>query len=106
MKVFYNNKGKVAGWLKNGIYYKEVSYKKHYMKIYAGYGIDREIVDDHEMQANCELIRLRETDTKRIYEASYDTFMTRSIEKDWGHGRQCFLSLKYWILEDATLKLF
>lgn len=106
MKVFYNNKGKVAGWLKNGIYYKEVDSRKHKMKIYNAYAISEEILDELvKEETSFSKIRLREKDTGKIYETDAMTFINRSFIKDWD-GKQFFLPLKYWRIEDATIKLF
>jgi hypothetical protein len=103
-KKFYNNKGKVCGWLKNGIYYKEVDSRKHKMKIYNAYAVSDDIFKCL-VKENCQKIRLREKDTKRIYEVDFSSFWNKAFLKDWD-GLQRFLPLKYWVLEDATLKLF
>lgn len=106
MKVFYNNKGKVCGWLKDGVYRKEVDSRKHKMKIYNGYGISQDIV--HELwQLKCEKIRIKETDTGKVWETSFNTFIGEHSKLANFDGEQRFLPMNHWTLsEDATLKLF
>ena len=90
--------------MKDGIYYKEVDSRKHKMKIYNAYAISDDIA--HQLfMSDCQKIRLRETDTKKIYEVDFRTFLDKAFLKDWD-GPQYFLPLKYWSLEDNTLKLF
>ena len=64
------------------------------MKIYDGYGIDMQIMDD--MAFDCQEIRLKEKDTEDIYSVSYETFREKGIENDFGDGKQIFLPLRYW----------
>lgn len=104
MKVFYNNKGKVAGWFNYGTYYKEVNSKKHLMKIYNAYAISQDIVHELDIMET-KKIRLREKDTGRIFEVSMDNFLDKAFVKDWD-GKQYFLPLKHWTLQDTTKKLF
>ena len=102
IKRFYS-KGKVCGVLKDGTYFKEVDSRKHKMRIYDGYGISDEIVN--AIYPECNRIRLREKDTKRIYEVSMEDFMSKAFVKNWD-GLQYFLPIKFWRLEDSSLKLF
>ena len=103
MKVFTNKKGQVTGWLNNRTYFKEVNSRIHKMRIYQAYGIDEDIVE--QLKGNCDKIRLKEKDTKRIYEVPFDVFMSKSFVKNW-ETTQRFLPIKEWTVEDTTQKLF
>lgn len=104
VKVFRNNKGQVAGWWKFGTYFKEVESSRHKMRLYDAYAISEEIVRQLDF-LETKKIRLKERDTGRIYEADFDTLLRQGFVKNWD-GRQRFLPLKHWKLEEPTLKLF
>jgi hypothetical protein len=102
--ILRNNKGQVAGELRDGIYRKVVDSKRHKMKIYNAYGVDLEILE--KMRGQCEKVRLLEKDTKNIYETSYESFLKNGIQKNYD-GKQVFLPLKFWMLENrCNLSLF
>lgn len=102
---FYNKKGKLCGFLKDGIYRKEVDSRKHKLKNGNAYGIDADILKQLILK-NCERIRLREKDTKRVYEVDLSVFLShKSFVRDYD-GEQRFLPIGEWRLEDKTIKLF
>lgn len=104
MTLFRNNNGKVAGFLKNRIYYKEVVKSKHFFRMYQSYGISKDIVN--QLIGICDTIRLKEIDTGCIYQVEFKDFLDKGFEKKWD-DTQIFLPIKYWILdEEATMKLF
>ena len=105
VETFYNKKGKVAGHLKNGIYYKTVDSRRHKLKNGNAYGIDADILKQLVVK-NCEKIRLKESDTNRVYEVDFNVFLSnRSFVRDYD-GEQRFLPIGLWNLEDKTIKLF
>lgn len=102
--ILRNYKGQIAGELRDGIYRKVVERKKHLMKMFDGYGIDKHILDI--LEKDCTKIRLLEKDTKKIYETTPGVFMEKGITKNFD-GEQVFLSLKYWVAENTeNLTLF
>ncbi len=93
MEEFYNKKKQKVGWLKEGIYRKEVS-ENHLMKIYNGYGIDADIMS--QIKDRCKEIRIKERETGTIYSTSYDNFMQNGVAGDHGDSMQYFLPLDLW----------
>ena len=105
VETFYNNKGKVVGHLKDGVYYKEVVESKHKLRNGNAYGIDADILKQLILK-KCDKIRLREKDTKRVYEVDLSVFLShKSFVRDYD-GEQRFLPIGEWRLEDLTIKLF
>ena len=103
IKNYFNNKGKLAGYLKDNIYRKQVNSKKHKMKIYDAYGISSNIVVELEKEG-CEEIRIKETDTEIIYRTSLDNFIKNGIERNFD-GQQIFLPLKYFEVNNEKQKV-
>lgn len=93
-EIFKNKAGKVIGKLKDGVYRKEVSRKKHLMKNLLAWGVDAEVMS--ALKGKCTQIRIRDKDTSTIYYVSYETFMEKGKAGDYGDGLQYFLSLTHW----------
>lgn len=97
--LFKNNRGQIAGSLKEGIYRKKVDSRKHKMKVYDGYGIDKVIFNQLELEG-CTQIRLLEEDTGNIFSVLFSLYNEKKIEKTFaGQVPQVFLPLKYWLKE-------
>ena len=98
-KEFFNGNGKLAGWLKDGIYRKKVNSKLHKMRMFGGaYGIDKNIVEEL-IKLNCQEIRIMEKDTKHILATSFESFLKIGIERNFD-DIQIFLPVKFFGLEN------
>jgi hypothetical protein len=90
-KTYKNKDGKIAGhWNGTGTYTKNVIRSKHLMKMCAGYGIDKKILDDLT-ELGCVLIIINEMDTGNSFRVSFDDFIRYSFAKDFGFGEQFFI---------------
>lgn len=93
--IYKNQKGQIAGELgEDTAFRKKVDSKKHYMKIMSGYGIDTDILDSLK-EDGCTKIKLLENSIS-VYEIPLDDFVEHSVERDFGHGKQSFCSLKFF----------
>lgn len=99
--IFKNNKGQKVGWLKEGIYRKEVSRKKHLMKLYNAWGIDAGIMEALKKEG-CTEIRVKDKDTKAIYSVSYTDFMKNGVAA-YFEGPQYFLPLQFWEIKRTVV---
>lgn len=96
--IFKNNKSEVIGEFREGVYRKIVDSEKHKMKVYDGYGIDEDIIDQLKAgEEECKEVRLKEKDTGSVYSVDFATFFDKGIRKTFeGQTAQVFLPLKYW----------
>ncbi len=93
--IFYTPNNKMAGELKEGVYRKIVKGSKHLFRAYNAYGIEKIIIN--KLKGDCEEIRIKDTETGNIYATTYDNFVDKGIEHDWGTP-QVFLPLKYFAI--------
>lgn len=104
IKEFFNNNGKLAGTLKDGIYRKKVDSVKHKMRMFNAYGIDKKIMLQLK-ELGCEEIRIKEVDTERVLSARMDDFLNNGIERSFD-GDQVFLPVKFFTnINDKQAKL-
>ena len=87
-KIFVGNK--VIGFLDNGTFTKKVTPKKHYMKIFKGYGIQTEVLSKLWARG-CTTVVINTG--KATFESDLQAWMDSEFIKDFGHGRQTFMPL-------------
>jgi len=102
--IIRNRDGRIVGVIKNGILTKKVDSRIHKLRIVDGYGIERYLLEQAKKNG-AEKIRIVETDTEKVREASIKLFEEKSIELDFGHGRQLALAGNYWDLINEQEKL-
>lgn len=91
--------GKIVGRFQENKFIKEVRGSKHKLKYPLAWAIDAEVFDNEIKPNATEILVIdKETDTK--YRAPVDTFDRLKGEFDRGWGRQYFLRLDYWKVED------
>ncbi len=93
-KEFIINGKRVGTLFADGIYRKEVDSKKHRMKIYDGYGIEEDIIQELR-EKGCVEIRIRETDTGRLLKTPFSEWLEHGIVADH-QSIQRFLPLKHF----------
>lgn len=99
-KIYYNYKKQPVGELRNGIYVKRVNPKKHFMKIYQGYGISASIFK--ELKENgCKEIRLNTGDD--LYRIAMEDFERHSIKANY-EDPQIFCPLKWFTSKNSKQK--
>lgn len=95
-KSFYNHKGLKIGELSDaGFFRKTVDSKKHKMKNYNAYGIDKDVIDELE-KLDCKEIRIKERDTDKIYRFDFKDWLDdkKRIVADFD-TLQVFLPIKH-----------
>lgn len=97
MQTFTNKKGQNIGYLKDGIFRKRVSKKKHLMKMFDGWGLDYELLEQLGAAGATE-IRILDTDEDIVYAAPIETFMKLGIVRNFD-GQQVFLPRKHFTKE-------
>lgn len=78
----------------NRLYHKRVDSKKHKLRIFNGYGIQREVFDEYLRNRNGRVI-IDETDTQMRLTADIKTWVEHGSNKNYGEGKQTFLPIKY-----------
>ena len=94
--------GKVIGNLEDGVFRKSVKSKLHLLLMMEAYGIDLAAFEKHLLPINAE-IRILE-DGAKVYFTSAQHFLSKGVIKDFGHGRQIFLSRKDFETENPKQK--
>lgn len=96
VKNYYEN-GKRIGWYKpeQKIYRKTVDKNKHLLKIMDAWGIQSTVIDELK-DLGCEEIRIKETQEEEVYSIGFETFMYHAVERDFGAGKQRFVSRKFF----------
>ena len=92
-KIFRNKEGKTAGILIGDIYQKTVNRSKHLMRMFNGYGIDKEIFEQLK-ELGCKTIKIIEIDTNKILDCPFSLFDEKKILKQFD-GPQYFIQGKY-----------
>jgi hypothetical protein len=95
MKEYRNKKGYVIGTLKDGKFRKKVVKDRHLFKIFDAWGIDSQVVEDLKKEKT-EEIRILETTEDVVYSVPLEQFIEHSVEKDFGDGKQLFVSRKFF----------
>ncbi len=92
-KIYYNHKNQPVGEMRNGIYLKRVDPKKHFMKIYRGYGISLSVFE--ELKRNgCKEVRINTGED--LYKISIEDYELHSIIAKY-EDPQIFCPLKWFI---------
>lgn len=95
MEKEYFINGKIVGHLfEDKIYRRQADSKKHKMKIYDGYGIEEEIIQDLK-ERGCVEVRIKELDTGRLLKTPFSEWLEHGIVADHG-SVQRFLPLKHF----------
>lgn len=76
------------------IYYKKVNSVKHKMRLFNGYGIQKEVFDKFLRGKKGEII-IDETDTGARLKSDIKTWEEHSKSANYGEEKQVFLSVKY-----------
>lgn len=87
------NKIVMAGEIKNNLYIKKVNRSKHFLRIYGGYAIQKEILQ--ELKDSVTDIIIQE-DTGDEYRITMENFLKRGFDIDFGHGKQTVVNEKYF----------
>lgn len=99
-KIYYNYKKQPVGELRNDIYLKRVDPKKHFMKIYQGYGLSLAIFEELK-SIGCKEIRLNTGDD--LYKIAIEDFEKHSIKANY-EDPQIFCPLKWFISKSSKQK--
>ena len=86
---------KVIGELEDGIFKKKVKASRHLMKIYDAWGIDLNAFEEHLLPINAQ-IKILDEESNIIYSTTAKVYQSNGIKKDFGDGRQIFLSRKHF----------
>lgn len=73
---------------------KKVDSTRHKMKIFDGYGIQKDVYDKH-LRGKQGRIIIKERDTGKVLVASIKTWAEHHSGQNFGDGKQIFLSTKY-----------
>jgi hypothetical protein len=87
------NKVVMTGEVKNNLYIKKVNRSKHFLRIYGGYAIQKEILD--ELKDSITDIIIQE-DTGVEYRITMENFIKRGFDIDFSHGKQTVVNEKYF----------
>lgn len=99
LKIFKNTKGQKIGWSKEGIFRKEVSKKKHLMKIFDAWGIDLDVLN--QITKTCTEIRILDKDEHKVYTTTPEQYMTLGIKRNF-ETEQIFLPRKHFNVTNHT----
>ena len=82
----------VVGELWGFTFTKEVK-KKHFCWKYAGYGIQKDIIDKLKERC-CRMVIIKELyDKKRIWKSNFNDWLDWGARDNLGHGEQIFLPI-------------
>ena len=82
-----------AGYIEGDIFHKNVSRKKHYLRIVNGYAIQKDVVE-YLLDKQIKEIHIHE-DKQRHYMIGLGDFVKNSRDWSYGHGKQRTISEKY-----------
>lgn len=99
-KTFQNSKGQVIGVLDGNFFRKNVSKKKHLLRVMDAWGIDTSVLK--QLPAGCNIV-ITDVDTMTVYISTVDTFIERGIHREFGYGQQVFLPRNYFNFNEKTL---
>ena len=90
IKIYDFKKGRsvLAGTLSGNVFTKRVNPAKHKMRVMDGYGIEEDVFAKHAF----DIVRIEEQGGN-IYESPRSIWDIQ-YAKDYGHGKQKFLSVK------------
>lgn len=96
--LFRNEKGQRVGELKDGVYRKIVSGSKHLQKNMDAWAIDSKIVDTL-IKEDAQEIRIKDSETDNVYMIPVSEFISHSVERNFGFGKQMFVSRKFFTIK-------
>lgn len=98
-KEYYNDDGKVIGWVEelNGsmVFRKKVYESKHLMRKLDAWGIDESVYESIKSQW-VEKLQVLDAENSTLYEIPFGRFESNMIVRDYGFGRQVFVPRQYW----------
>lgn len=94
--MFTNNKGKVIGNLKDGVFRKKIKGSVHIFRNYDAIGFDKDLAEN----PNIHEFRVKDIETDTIYTTTQENLLQNGIEGDFDTP-QLFLPRKYWNTENA-----
>ncbi len=100
MTVYYNYKNQPVGEMREGVYVKRVDPKKHFMKIYQGYGISASVFNELILDGLKE-IRINTGDD--LYRISLEDFQQHMIKANY-EDAQVFCPLKWFESKNSKQK--
>jgi hypothetical protein len=90
---------KIVGTIENNTFTKSVTASKHQLRCPPAWAIDAKAFDNEIKPYADEIVIIdKESDTK--YHTPVETFDTLKRELNRGFGRQYFLTLNHWQVED------
>ncbi len=102
-KTFFNQKGQAIGTLDGEIFRKVVDSKKHYMRIFKGYGFEKTVVDElHAL--GCKEIRIKD-EKGDVYRVPFTLLIERGFTKNL-ETPQVFLPLALFATGPTPESLF
>lgn len=98
----YRRDGKMIGTIdsEKREFYKQVVGSKHIMHTPPAIAIDAELYDLYRDQF--EVIRVKDTETGRVYQIGAWVFDTYRVVIDRGFGKQYACPLQYWQVHDPA----
>lgn len=98
MRVF-SDTGRLVGHLRGNIYRKVVKKSKHLFRLFDAWGVDTSIVNQLSTEG-CTEIRIKDSESGIVYSISLVDFMEHSVEREFGHSKQRFVSRKYFTAKE------
>jgi hypothetical protein len=99
IKILTYGKPKVVGKIlyrdDKTVFSKQVKESEHLFRNFNAWGFQEEILPKLSKK-NITDIEVKETEKAITYKTSLTTILKNGIRKDYGHGLQVFLPLKYW----------
>jgi hypothetical protein len=86
---------KIVGFIEGDTFKKKVKRKKHYHERFGAYAIQKSLIRTLQKH-NVKFVEIFETDTGNIHKTPLSNFLKYTFERDFGHGPQLFLPLKYF----------
>ena len=90
---------KVVGCLQDSKFIKSVIGSKHRLRRPSGWAIDSNVFDE-QIKPNATEIVVIDKELGKTYHCSVKTFDRLKGELDRGFGRQYFLTLSHWLIEN------
>lgn len=91
--------GKVIGNILNGVFIKNISFRRHLFRATNAVGIDKKTFEN-VIRKDCKSIRVRNIDDNSYYNVTVAKFSAFGVVQDYGHEVQVFLPLKSWNEEE------
>lgn len=86
---------KIVGLIEGDTFKKKVKRKVHYLEKLNAYGIQKSMIRTLQKH-NVKFVEVFETDTGDTYRTLLSNYLKHAFERDFGHGPQLFLPLKYF----------